>query len=96
MQRLYMAAVNNIEQAKGQAFNIGGGVENSLSLLELFAILENLLDIKIEYTRMPVRQSDQRVFISNIGKAERLLGWRPAVTTKDGIARMIEWISNAR
>jgi len=33
---IYFKTIENVEQAKGQAFNIGGGVENSLSLLELF------------------------------------------------------------
>ena len=39
MKQLYIAAINNIQQAKGHAFNIGGGIDCSLSLLELFAFL---------------------------------------------------------
>lgn len=95
MKRLYMAAVANIEQAKGQAFNIGGGIQNSLSLLELFALLEELQDIKLEYTKLPVRESDQRVFVADIAKAKQLLGWAPLVSAQEGVARMVEWVGAA-
>ena len=95
MKRLYMAAVTNIEQAKGQAFNIGGGVQNSLSLLELFTLLEKLQGIKLVYKKLPERESDQRVFIADIAKAKQILGWEPLVSAEEGVARMIEWVTAA-
>lgn len=93
MKRLYTAVVNKIEKAKGHAFNIGGGIENSLSLLELFSILEAQLNIKLNYTRLPVRESDQRVFVADIGKAKQLLNWQPAVSAEEGVSRMVDWVS---
>lgn len=93
MKRLYAAAVEHIDLAKGQAFNIGGGIDNSLSLLELFFLLERLLDIKLDFTRLPVRESDQRVFVADIVKAKQLLGWHPMVSAQDGVARMVDWVS---
>jgi CDP-paratose 2-epimerase len=93
MKRLYMAAVSNIEMAKGQVFNIGGGIRNSLSLLELFALLEDQLNIKLDYARLPVRESDQRVFVAHIAKAADLLDWEPKVSAQDGVARMVKWVS---
>lgn len=92
MKRLYMAAVSNINKAKGQAFNIGGGIENSLSLLELFALLEKIADVKLSYTELPVRESDQRVFVSDLTKAKQLLNWQPIVSAQEGVARMVEWV----
>lgn len=96
MKRLYMAAVGNIDKAKGQAFNIGGGIENSLSLLELFALLEKISNTKLNYTQLPVRESDQRVFVADLAKAKRLLNWQPMVSAQDGVARMVEWVSQAK
>jgi CDP-paratose 2-epimerase len=78
--------------ARGQAFNIGGGVANSLSLLELFEVLEGELNIKLNYRSLPPRSSDQRVFIADIGKAQKLLGWAPKVSYRDGIRSMLEWV----
>ena len=95
-KRLYMAAVSNIDKAKGHAFNIGGGHANSLSLLELFALLEKLIDVDLNYTKLPLREGDQRVFIADIAKAKQLLNWQPLVSTQDGVARMVEWVSQAQ
>lgn len=96
MKRLYAAAVTNIEQAKGQAFNIGGGIANSLSVLELFALLEEIAGVKLNYTKLPVRESDQRVFVANIAKAHNLLGWKPEITSREGVARMFEWVGQVQ
>lgn len=92
MADLYLAAAENIEKIKGQAFNIGGGIENSLSLLELFSMLEKMLNIKLNYTKLAPRQSDQKFFVADISKATKLLGWKPRVSKEQGIAEMVAWI----
>ena len=91
---LYFKAVENIESAKGKVFNIGGGYENSLSLLELFELLENLLGINMKYKQLPFRESDQLVFIANNSKASRILNWTALVRKDEGIAASINWASN--
>ena len=93
MVRLYFGALTRMVEAKGQAFNIGGGLSNSLSLLELFALLGGLVGTSLEFRRLPPRESDQKVFVADVSKAARLLGWRPEVPTKDGVARMLAWVS---
>jgi len=89
---LYLKASTKIESIKGQAFNVGGGMDNSSSLLEFFSFLENELDIKMEYKQLPVRESDQRVFVADLTKAKELIGWEPKVSKDEGIKKMIEWI----
>lgn len=91
MKRLYMAAVENIHTARGQAVNIGGGIDNSLSLLELFGLLEELAGTKLHYTKLPVRESDQRVFVADISKAKQILNWAPACGSVEGVGRMLDW-----
>ncbi len=93
MKLLYMSAVFNIDKAKGEAFNVGGGFDNSLSLLELFTLLENTAEIKLDYIKLPSRESDQRVFIADIAKAKKLLNWNPEVSSTDGVKRMFDWVS---
>jgi len=95
MKRLYLAAVKHIDKAKGQAFNVGGGVQNSLSLLELLSMLDEITGTRLSYERLPVRESDQRVFIADIQKAERLLDWTPRVSAKEGVAAMVKWTAQA-
>lgn len=95
MKRLYMAALCNIEQARGQAFNIGGGIDNSLSIIELFSQLESITEIKMNYEKLPVRESDQRVFIADISKAKAILNWSPQIASAAGVLKMIEWAGRA-
>ena len=91
MVDLYFKAIQSIDSIKGQAFNIGGGSSNSLSLLELFDILEKELDIKLNYVKIPPRESDQKVFIADITKAKNLIHWEPVFDKNTGIKKMIEW-----
>lgn len=88
----YFKALRNIDKTQGQIFNIGGGFENSLSLLELFKLCEEILQIKMTYTELPPRQSDQKVFIADIQKAKNLFGWTPKVSKEEGIKKMLAWV----
>ena len=90
--RLYFAAVEHIDQARGQAFNVGGGMGNSLSLLELFQLLDQRLGITLAYRKLPPRESDQRVFVADLNKCEQRLGWKPQVTLDEGLAKMLAWV----
>lgn len=90
---LYLQAAEKIEKIKGMVFNIGGGIENSSSLLELFKFLEQELGIKINYTQLPPRESDQRVFVADITKARTFIEWSPSVNKKEGIRKMIDWVT---
>jgi CDP-paratose 2-epimerase len=92
--RCYFAALDHVHDAKGHAFNIGGGMANSLSLLELFAWLEHALDITMNYRRLPWRQSDQKVFVADIRKATRLFGWSPSVQRDAALDHMLTWMTS--
>ena len=92
MVRLYLAAAEKIGAVRGQVFNIGGGIGNSLSLLELFAFLEAELGVKLNYTKLPPRESDQKVFVADISRATALLDWKPVVSKEEGILKMIDWV----
>lgn len=93
MKRLYRTVVDRIEVAQGQVFNIGGGIENSLSLLELFSMLEDKLGVKMRFTKLPVRDRDQRVFVADCSKANKMLGWNALVSASDGVERMLDWVA---
>ena len=92
MKRLYLAAIKHIDNAKGQAFNVGGGIENSLSLLELFVKLQKIANVKLRYKKIAVRESDQRFFVSDLSKTKQLLNWQPVVSAQEGVERMVRWV----
>jgi len=88
----YDAALRHIDVTAGKAYNIGGGTANTLSLLELVAMLNQKFGRKLECTMEDWRPGDQPVFISNIAKAKADFGWSPQVNVDHGVDRLIEWI----
>ncbi len=91
---LYFSSLENREKVTGKAFNVGGGIENSLSLIELFAMLENLTSSKMNYDKLPVRASDQKVFVADYSKLQKLTGWKPVISSKVGIEKMLSWLED--
>ena len=93
----YDAAFQNIDRAAGQIFNVGGGRQNTISIWTEFApILEKLLGKKIEVAWSDWRPGDQPVYISDIHKAQKILGWQPKVSAEEGISRLFEWVKENR
>jgi CDP-paratose 2-epimerase len=85
-------AVARIDDVTGQIYNIGGGPENTLSLLELLDLIEELHGTRPQTEYFDWRPGDQPVYISDIRKAEDELGWRPRVGVREGVERLLRWI----
>lgn len=89
----YFRAISQIEKTAGNVYNIGGGIGNSLSLLELFDMLENYIGVKLSFEKLAWRKSDQKVFVADLRKAKTNFNWGPDINMADGIKNMIEWNS---
>ena len=90
--KAYDSFVQNADKIKHDVFCIGGGVENTLSLMELIKILEEELNKKIEYEFLDWRPSDQKVYISNNTKAKSRLNWSPEIKPIEGVKLLINWV----
>lgn len=88
---LYLTAIERIDEAAGKVYNAGGGPENTMSLRELMALLNDLLGAKICPASADWRPGDQKVFVANIAKVERELGWKPTVTPAQGVETLLAW-----
>jgi len=89
----YEAVTQNIEQAAGQVFNIGGGAQNTISIWREFGpLLEQLLGRPVQVDYQMWRPGDQPVYISDIRKAEGELGWKPKVPVAQGAECLYRWI----
>jgi len=73
-----------------EVINLGGG-RNPITLASLIGKLETLLGKKAVYDRQPFHMADVRETWADIGKAERLLGWRPQTGIDDGLKLSVEW-----
>jgi CDP-paratose 2-epimerase len=93
---LYSRAIEQIDRASGQAFNVGGGAENALSLLEFSELLKAKFSLPMKVTFSAWRPGDQKIFVSDNAKAGRLLGWKPMVSVEQGIERVLGWLGENR
>ncbi len=95
--RAYHAAIDQPEVSAGKIYNIGGGVKNVISVWKEFGpILESLYGEKIEVSFGDWRPGDQVIYVSDIRKAERELGWTPRISARDGIERLYRWAEENR
>jgi CDP-paratose 2-epimerase len=88
----FSAAIERIDRVKGGVFNIGGGPRNVMSLHDLIAMLERLSGKKIELRYEDWRPGDQRIFVCDVSKAERELGWAPRTSPSDGVKALFGWV----
>jgi CDP-paratose 2-epimerase len=87
--------MKNIDNVAGQAFNIGGGGDKSISLLEACDMLAELTGNTTEVTIVPnVRKADHCVYISDIRKIKKYIGWEPIVGIKQGYVKILKWIED--
>ncbi|MBX8632770.1 MAG: GDP-mannose 4,6-dehydratase [Thermoplasmata archaeon YP2-bin.285] len=80
---------------KGGLFNMGGGSENTLSLLELVERIEKMTGRRPDISFDEWRNGDQKVYISDIRKAIKQLGWKPKVSVEEGLQRLENWAAGA-
>lgn len=92
--RAYKLAFENPDCVSGQAFNIGGGPKNTLSLLELLVVLEEKLGKPIPRAFDDWRAGDQKVFVCNLDKAQKAMRWQPEIGVQEGVQELIQWVSN--
>jgi CDP-paratose 2-epimerase len=92
----FVAAIDHIDVSAGRIYNVGGGPGNQMSLLELVAHLERLSGRPLQVEYAGWRPGDQRIFVADIRKAARDLGWSPRVSCPDGIERLYRWIDANR
>lgn len=79
---------------KSGIYNIGGGVDTAISLLQCIDILAELTGKRPEVRFAQDRHGDLRYFVCNINKARDNLGWSPEVMPREGIKRLIDWIKD--
>ena len=76
----------------GKAFNIGGGPDNTVSLLEVIEQLSELSGVQPEIRYGPRRKGDQSYYVSDIRRFAQATGWTPQVSAQRGVPRLYHWI----
>ena len=91
----FLLALKRMDVEAGNAFNVGGGPSNTVSLLELLDLIGELLGHKPEVSFEGWRTGDQRYYVSDTGKFERATGWKPRVSVQEGLERLVQWLNDS-
>jgi CDP-paratose 2-epimerase len=92
----FLLAMKNIRTLSGQVFNIGGGVDNTTSLLELLGQIEELNGRTPQIHWGDWRPGDQRYYVSDFSKFHTATGWSPKVNTREGVRKLFHWLDEWR
>lgn len=92
----YVSVLSNPERAKGRAFNLGGGYENSISIIEYLELLQVEFGLTPKYELRASRIADQKYFVSDNSYFETLTGWSAATNVRNGVSKMVAWVKENR
>ncbi len=91
-----LLAQANANTLAGQVFNIGGGLGNTISLLELLDLIAALHGEKPKVGLRDWRPGDQRYYVSDTRKFKLATGWAPKVNVRQGVERLYHWLLESR
>jgi CDP-paratose 2-epimerase len=89
----FLLAQANLPGLSGEAFNIGGGPGNTISLLDLLDLIERLNGERPDVRFGAWRPGDQRYYVSDTAKMRAATGWAPKVGVEEGVRRLYEWLA---
>lgn len=91
--RAFDAFIQRKDKIHRGVYNVGGGPNNKISLLELIETLKDTAGMTSSISFDKWRPSDQKVYISDISRAALELGWKPSVIPRDGVTKLVEWVN---
>jgi CDP-paratose 2-epimerase len=92
----YVGALEHIDRVQGRAFNLGGGPENAVSLLQLLDEMRHVAGRDVELRFEDWRPGDQRWYVSDAHRARAELGLPKARGWRDGVACLAQWLASER
>jgi len=92
----FLLAQKNMEKISGQAFNIGGGAANAVSLLELIDLIGEMHGESFATIFSDWRHADQKYYVSNTSKFEAETGWEARIDVSEGVEKLYRWLLESR
>lgn len=87
-----LAVRRDLERLSGQAFNMGGGVANSCSLLEMIRLAERLGGRPMKLSFSEPRPGDQLWFAADHRRFTKMTGWQPLTSPEQGVEKLWSWL----
>jgi CDP-paratose 2-epimerase len=93
--KLVEAEIVNVDKVAGDVFNIGGGKDITLSLIEATNLMEREFKKKLQISILDnPRKADHCIYISDIRKIQDRIGWEPKVGVEEGYSQIIKWVKD--
>jgi len=89
----YRTVLGAVDTVAGQAFNVGGGAANAVSLRMVLEEIAALIGREVRIVHTDRRTGDQRYFVADTGRLTASLGWKPRIGWRDGLRDLAEWLS---
>jgi CDP-paratose 2-epimerase len=87
--------LDHFDTLAGRTFNLGGGIEQSVSLQELTVLCENITGKTVVTDSVPeTRWGDVRLYVSDNSRFEKLSGWKPMCTVEFIMNDIYMWLTN--
>ncbi len=96
LARLYLDEIENIDRCNGEIFTVGGGPENTISLIEAVEAIENLTGKKADIEYLPKRDADQDIYISSLKRVKEIMGWEPTIKFEQTLKDMWQEYKNVK
>jgi CDP-paratose 2-epimerase len=94
LSALYETVIEKIDKTRGEVYNVGGGVPNQRSLLEVIDQIGELVNKKPQFSFSDWREGDQTYYVSDISKAKKDLGWEPRIEFDRGLKDLAAWAAS--
>ena len=90
----YLSAIKNIENIKGQIFNLGTGKQNTIN--EAVEIVKKIIGsaAKPTYGKINTTQTEPKNWVADISNAKKMLNWQPKYNLEQGLLKDIDWFKN--
>ena len=86
----------NRGRTAGEVYNVGGGLENAVSLMEVIEEVRRLTGKELPHQFRSARPGDQPIYVSDYSKLRSHIGWRPMVSVQDTLKRIHSWWQTGR
>jgi CDP-paratose 2-epimerase len=90
--RAWIAILDNMSAARGRVFNLGGGADNAISLLELIGEIGQMRGTAPSFSFDDWRPGDQPWYVSRIEAIDSAVGWKPQVPLRQGLRSLLDWL----
>ncbi len=90
------AFVAYFERGEAGIYNVGGGPEHAISLLECLRLIDDTTGAKSDIRFEESRFGDLKYFVCDIERARAKLGWSPQVKPAEGVPRLLRWVEENR